>query len=168
MQPKDSIRGFTLVEVCCVIVIAGILAAVAAPKFLDTPVFDVRGYTDELAAAIRASETAATASGCEVRLTIRRTSYQAEQRAATSQNTCAGRGAFSAAVLAANGTPLAGQAPGDADVPRAATLTFIPQGGLVALTPGSPTTVTIAGTPPGQTLPLTLRLDPLSGFVTVP
>lgn len=147
-------------ELCCVIVIIGILAALAGPKFLDTPAFNQRGYTDELAAAIRSSEAAATASGCAVRLSITPgTGYDAELPATGA--TCSG--AYTVPVPRIDGTALAGTPPSNADVSANAVLLLGPKGSVVG-----PTAITVVGSPSGRTQPLTLEIDALSGFVTVP
>jgi prepilin-type N-terminal cleavage/methylation domain-containing protein len=158
----NSIRGFTLVELCCVLVIAGILAALAGPRFLDSPAFGQRGYTDELAGALRTAGNVADASGCDVEVTIAPgTGYRAEQPGPGAGNTCSGP--FTVAVLSEDGAPLAGTPPYNADVAAAETLVFAPNGTVTG-----PTTVTVVGTPSGATQSLVLQIDPLSGFVTVP
>lgn len=165
MPREDAIRGFTLLEMCSVLVIAGILAALAGPKFLDTSAFDVRGYTDELAAAIRAAESAAVASGCEVQLTIAPgTGYDAELP--TTGATCSGP--FSVAVSQVDGKPLAGAPPSDADVSASIVLDFQPNGAIAGPAPVANPSITVVSSPSGGAPPLTLQVDALSGFVTVP
>lgn len=148
------------------LVIAGVLAAIAGPRLLDTPAFDQRGYTDELAGVIRSAEAAAAASGCNVQLTlVPGTGYDAELPTAAA--TCSG--AYAVPVRRADGTALAGTPPSNADITTSLTLVFGPQGAIVSPTPiANPTTVTVVGTPSGRVQPLTLQVDPLSGFVTVP
>lgn len=54
-------RGFTLLELILVMVIAGILAAVAMPRLVGTNSFDSRGFTDQLAATVRFAQKLAIA-----------------------------------------------------------------------------------------------------------
>lgn len=53
--------GFTLVEMIGVMIIVGILAVAALPRFFDRQIFESRGFHDELLAALRYAQKSAIA-----------------------------------------------------------------------------------------------------------
>jgi len=57
----SSAKGFTLVELIGVIAIAGILAAVAAPRFFSANTFESRGYFDAASGFLRYAQKLAIA-----------------------------------------------------------------------------------------------------------
>lgn len=59
-------RGFSLVELILVMVIAGIIAAVAVPRLVGRNSFDSRGFTDQLAATVRFAQKLAIAQRRDV------------------------------------------------------------------------------------------------------
>jgi MSHA pilin protein MshC len=63
-------RGFTLVELVMTIVIVGILAAVAAPRFYNNNVFQSRGFADQVQATLRYAQKEAIAQHRNVCVTI--------------------------------------------------------------------------------------------------
>jgi MSHA pilin protein MshC len=65
------------VELVVVVVILGILALVAVPRFFDDRTFLERGYFEELTAALKYARRVAVASGCPVRMQITAGGYQA-------------------------------------------------------------------------------------------
>ena len=54
-------RGFTLVELITVMVIAGILAVAAIPRFFTKNTFDSRGFYDQVISTLRYAQKAAVA-----------------------------------------------------------------------------------------------------------
>lgn len=60
MPPRAS-HGFTLVELIMVMIIAGIMAAVVAPKLMDNSDIQARGFFDQVQASLRYAQKTAIA-----------------------------------------------------------------------------------------------------------
>lgn len=62
-----------------VILLLGILAAVAVPRFFDIDAFRTRAAYDEVAGALRYAQKLAVASGCKVQFAVSGNSYSLRQ-----------------------------------------------------------------------------------------
>ncbi|APG24961.1 MAG: GspH/FimT family pseudopilin [Syntrophotalea acetylenica] len=76
-------RAFTLVELVVIMVLAGVLAAVALPRLFDATAFHSRGFYEEVTQAARYAQKLAVASGCEVKFSISASGFALHQRAAS-------------------------------------------------------------------------------------
>ena len=148
--------GYTLVELVVVMTIAGILSATVAPKFFSQQSFAERGYADELAAALRATQKTAVITGCPARLTIAASSYVAAQQAASGNACLASDTTWSTPVLGADGVALQGNIATGTTVSPTGVFQFDTQGRL-ASSPAS--TLTVGAR--------TISIDAGSGYVQV-
>ncbi len=67
---RHSLSGFTMVELVSVIVIAGILAAIAGPRFFTASTYAARGYADAAAGFLRYAQKLAIARHTSVTVQI--------------------------------------------------------------------------------------------------
>jgi MSHA pilin protein MshC len=108
---SNRTAGFTVVELIVVIVVIGIVAAFAVPRFFDDRTFLQRGYYEELAAALKFSQKLAIASGCPVRVVIDAAGYTARQQAPQGGTCDSSDTTWSTSVALADGDVLAGTMP---------------------------------------------------------
>jgi MSHA pilin protein MshC len=123
LQPTQRPAGFTLVELVVVIVILGIVAAFAAPRFFDDRTFLQRGYYEELVTALKYSQKLAVASGCPVRIVIDSSGYAARQQAALGGTCNTSDSTWATNVALADGQVLSGNKPMGVTMSPAATVT---------------------------------------------
>ena len=128
-----------MVELVIVIVIMGIFASIAAPRFFERNVFDERGYYEDTLAALRYAQKLAVATGCQVQVTITASAYTLKQRVTTCTT-----GAFSRDVFNPGnpGTAYTKTAPSGVTLSPATTLIFNGLGQVSGVT----TPITLTGT----------------------
>ncbi|MCG6967527.1 MAG: prepilin-type N-terminal cleavage/methylation domain-containing protein [Chromatiaceae bacterium] len=98
--------GYTVIELAVVIVLLGIVAANAMPRFFTASRFEALGFTDAVVAAASYAQKVALATRCDTRLHVTATGYQLLQR----QIDCTA-GAFTRAVVQPGGGNWSGTAP---------------------------------------------------------
>jgi len=72
---NSKISGFTLVELVMVIVLLGIVSAIAIPRFFERSTFDEHALFIDTLNAVRYAQKLAVASGCATQIEVLANSY---------------------------------------------------------------------------------------------
>ena len=84
----SQLRGFTLVELIMVLVVIGVLAAAALPRFWDRQVFDSRGFYDQTLSILRYAQKSAIAERRTVCVAFTSTTVTLTIAAAAGSSVC--------------------------------------------------------------------------------
>lgn len=117
-------RGFTIVELVLVIVIVGVLGALAGPRFFDDRTFDERAYAEEVASILRYAQKVAVGSGCSVRVDLAPAGYSLTQQSAASGHCNPNDTSFTTPVGLPTGEPASGAAPSGVSVAPPLVIVF--------------------------------------------
>ena len=157
-RPPFRGRGFTTVELVVIMVITGLLAAIAIPRFQDNSAFTQRGFSDEVRAALRYAQKIAIAKRREVCVNFLPAAGALPDRLALTFNPTAAPGAACSGVV-----NLPGQAaPYLVNVPAGITLVLSANFRFNGL--GQPTVAPVTATLTGRALPITVAAE--TGYVT--
>lgn len=88
MPQANQSKGFTLIELALIIVILGILASSALPKFFELSGYQQRGFFDDTLNAIRYAQKLAVATGCNVQFSIASNQYTLKRPGASDRSLC--------------------------------------------------------------------------------
>ncbi len=81
-------KGFTLIELITVLILVGILAFTALPRFFDRSAFETRGFRDETLSLLRYAQKAAVAQRRTVCVTVNPTGVALNIASAAGATTC--------------------------------------------------------------------------------
>lgn len=88
LPQANQSKGFTLIELALIIVILGILASSALPKFFELSGYQQRGFFDDTLNAIRYAQKLAVATGCNVQFSIASNQYTLKRPGASDRSLC--------------------------------------------------------------------------------
>lgn len=153
-------QGVTLIELVAVLVIVGVLAFVAAPRFVSVTPFEQAGFRDEAIAALSYAQKLAIVSGCYIRIDFAASGYQL-RRSASAVN-CRDLSAGLAVVARPDGTPFSSAPPGGVAVSSLSVFFDTvgrPRDVASGLLVTNPAALTVAIGPE------TIQIEPETGFV---